>query len=232
LSCGLTLGFGVFALFTMATLAAGSLGEPVARLLKAIGYSFGFVFVIMSRTELFTEHTTLAVIPVLSGHSSFAKLGRLWGLVYVGNQIGIALFAGFMVITGPALDVMNPQQFADTATLFVDLSTTAMLSGAVLAGWLMALLAWILTSVGDTISRILVIFVVTFLIGVAHFPHIIAANGEVLAGMFTGAPVSLFEWARFIVLTTIGNVVGGVVFVALLNYSHVVRSADEIDAEV
>jgi formate/nitrite transporter FocA (FNT family) len=170
LSCGLTLGFGVFALFTMATLAAGSLGEPVARLLKAIGYSFGFVFVIMSRTELFTEHTTLAVIPVLSGHSSFAKLGRLWGLVYVGNQIGIALFAGFMVITGPALDVMNPQQFADTATLFVDLSTTAMLSGAVLAGWLMALLAWILTSVGDTISRILVIFVVTFLIGVVHFP--------------------------------------------------------------
>ena len=233
LSCGLTLGFGVFALFTLATLASGAFGEPVTRLLKAIGYTFGFVFVIviLSRTELFTEHTTLAVIPVLSGHSSLAKLGQLWGLVYLGNQIGITLFAGFTAVAGPALGITDPGIIADTATMFVDFSATAMITGAVLAGWLMALLAWVLTSVGDTISRIVVIFFVTFLIGVGHLPHIIAANGEILAGMFTGANVSLFEWARFIVFTTVGNVIGGVVFVALLNYSHVIRGSEEIDID-
>lgn len=115
--------------------------------------------------------------------------------------------------------------------MFVDFSATAMITGAVLAGWLMALLAWVLTSVSDTISRIVVIFLMTFLIGVGHLPHIIAANGEILAGMFTGANVSLFEWARFIVFTTVGNVIGGVVFMALLNYSHVIRGSEEIDID-
>jgi len=105
-----------------------------------------------------------------------------------------------------------------------------MFVGAILAGWLMALLAWILTSVGDTISRIVVIFVITFLIGVGHLPHIIATNGEIVAGMLAGADISVVEWLRFVVPTAAGNVIGGVVFVALLNYSHVVRGAEDLDS--
>lgn len=115
--------------------------------------------------------------------------------------------------------------------VFVDLSPVGMFVGAVLAGWLMALLAWILTSVGDTISRIVVIFVTTFLISVGHLLHIIATNGEIVTSILAGADISVVEWLRFVVLTTAGNVVGGVVFVALLNYSHVVRGSGEPGSE-
>jgi formate/nitrite transporter FocA (FNT family) len=230
LSCGLTLGLGTFALFLMGTLATGAFGAPIPRFLESIGYTVGFVLVIMSRTELFTEHTTLAVLPVLDRSASLSQLGRLWGLVYLGNQIGITLFASFLVVLGPALDVINTRLFVDVAMVFVELSAVGMFVGAVLAGWLMALLAWILTSVGDTISRIVVIFLITFLIGVGHLPHIIATNGEIVVGMLAGADVSIVEWLRFVVLTTIGNVIGGVVFVALLNYSHVVRGAGDLDS--
>lgn len=107
-----------------------------------------------------------------------------------------------------------------------------MFTGAVLAGWLMGLLAWILTSVRDTISRIVVIFLVTFLIGFCHLPHCVAANAEVIAGMLAGANISILDWARFLALTTIGNIVGGVVFVALLNYSHAVRGVDEEELDL
>jgi len=185
----------------------------------------------MSRTELFTEHTTLAVLPVLDGSASLSQLARLWTLVYIGNQIGISLFAGFLVVLGPALNVINPQLFIDIATVFVDLSPLGMFVGAILAGWLMALLAWILTSVGDTISRIVVIFAITFLIGVGHLPHVVATDGEIITGMLAGADISIVEWLRFVVLATVGNVIGGVVFVALLNYSHVVREAGDPDSE-
>ena len=186
----------------------------------------------MSRTELFTEHTTLAVRPALDGSASLSRLGRLWTLVYLSNQVGISLFAGFIVVLGPALNVINPQLFVDIAKVFIDLSPVEMFAGAILAGWLMALLAWILTSVGDTISRIVVIFVITFLIGVGHLPHIIATNGEIIVGMLAGADISIFEWLRFVLLTTVGNVIGGVVFVALLNYSYIVRGSDESDIEM
>jgi formate/nitrite transporter FocA (FNT family) len=43
--------------------------------------SSGFLFVILGRSELFTEHTTLAVLPVLDGRASLRQLGRLWGLI-------------------------------------------------------------------------------------------------------------------------------------------------------
>ena len=88
----------------------------------------------MSRTELFTEHTTLAVLPVLDGSASLSQFGRLWTLVYLSNQVGISLFAGFIVVLGPALNVINPQLFVDIAKVFIYLSPVEMFAGAILAG--------------------------------------------------------------------------------------------------
>lgn len=225
-ACGLNLGIGVFALFTMATQAGPLFSSVPTQILMAITYTFGFVFTIMARTELFTEHTTLAVLPVLDGEASIGSLGRLWTFIYAGNFVGGSIFAVLMVPSGPALELIQPSAFRDTAMLFMDLSTFGVLSGAVLAGWLMALLSWILTSVGDTISRVLVIVITTFLIGFGHLPHCVAGNIEVLAGMLAGAPISVPAWLGFLAVTTVGNIVGGVVFVALLNYSHVVYGTE------
>ncbi|MDX1747808.1 MAG: formate/nitrite transporter family protein [Halobacteriales archaeon] len=225
-ACGLNLGIGVFALFTMATQAGPLFSSVSTHILMAVTYTFGFVFTIMARTELFTEHTTLAVLPVLAGKASARSLGRLWTFVYVGNFVGGSLFALLMVPSGPALELIDPSAFRDTAMLFIDLSPFGVFSGAVLAGWLMALLSWILTSVGDTISRVLVIVITTFVIGFGHLPHCVAGNIEVLSGMLAGAPISVTAWLGFLAVTTVGNVVGGVVFVALLNYSHIVYGTE------
>lgn len=221
-ACGLNLGIGVFALFTMATQAGPLFSSVPTHILMSITYTFGFVFTILARTELFTEHTTLAVLPVLDGEASLSSLGKLWTFVYVGNFVGGSIFALLMVPSGPALNLIDPSAFGETAMLFVDLTPFAVFAGAVLAGWLMALLSWILTSVGDTISRIVVIVITTFLIGFGHLPHCVAGNIEVLAG----APISVAQWLQFLTVTTVGNIVGGVVFVALLNYSHTVYGTE------
>jgi len=222
LSCGLTLGIGVFSLLMVTTVLGPLFGDGAVYLLRSGAYTFGFVLAIMSQTELFTEHTTLAVFPVLSGDATSRSLGRLWALVFVGNIVGGTLFAGFISVSGPALDLIEPEVFMDVASAFIDLSPLAVITGAIMAGWLMALLSWIHTSVGDSISRIAIIIVCTFPIGFGHLPHCVAGNIEVIAGMLAGADISLLQWAQFLALTTVGNIVGGVVFVALLNYSHVV----------
>lgn len=222
LSCGLTLGIGVFGLLMFSSVLGPLLGEGAVRILRSGAYTFGFVLAIMSQTELFTEHTTLAVFPVLSGDADAQSLGRLWTLVFVGNIVGGTLFAGFLYVSGPSLHLIDQRAFVDSAMTFIGLSPTGVFTGAILAGWLMALLSWIHTSVGDSISRIAIIVICTFPIGFGHLPHCVAGNIEVIAGMLAGANISVGQWAQFLALTTLGNVVGGVVFVALLNYSHVV----------
>ncbi|WP_248895620.1 formate/nitrite transporter family protein [Haloplanus halobius] len=222
LSCGLTLGIGVFSLLMVTTVLGPLFGDGAVYLLRSGAYTFGFVLAIMSQTELFTEHTTLAVFPVLSGDATSRSLGRLWTLVFVGNIVGGTLFAGFISVSGPALDLIEPEVFIDVASTFIELSPLAVVTGGIMAGWLMALLSWIHTSVGDSISRIAIIIVCTFPIGFGHLPHCVAGNIEVIAGMLAGAQITLLQWAQFLALTTVGNIVGGVVFVALLNYSHVV----------
>lgn len=226
LSCGLILGIGVFGILMFTTVLGPTIGEGWARLLGSIAYTFGFVLAIMSQTELFTEHTTLAVFPVLSGEATVGSLGQLWAVVFTGNIVGGALFAGFVFVSGPALHLVDNRVFVDGATTFIELSTTGVFTGGIIAGWLMALLSWILTSVRDSISRIVVIGICTFPIGFGHLPHCVAGNIEVIAGMLAGAKISVLGWAQFLTITTAGNVVGGVVFVALLNYSHVVWGTD------
>lgn len=230
LTCGLTLGIGVFGLFMFTTELGPQFGEGVVHLLRSGAYTFGFVLAIMSQTELFTEHTTLAVLPVLSGEATVRSLGQLWSIVFVGNIVGGTLFAGFIFVSGPALDLIDQRAFVDVATTFIELSPTGVFTGGILAGWLMALLSWIHTSVSDSISRIIVIVVCTFPIGFGHLPHCVAGNIEVVAGMLVGADITLFQWAQFLTVTTAGNVVGGVVFVSLLNYSHVVWGTEGTDA--
>src|SRR5205823_3719606 len=93
----------------------GALPRPVERLLVANLYSVGFIFVILGRSELFTEQTTLAVLPTLGGRSSVSKLLRLWVVVWFANVLGAAAFAGLATLIGPMLGAIDPASFGTIA---------------------------------------------------------------------------------------------------------------------
>ncbi len=227
LSCGFDLGLGPLFLIGMGSALGSTLAAPVAKFPMALMYTFGFVYVVLGRTELFTEHTTLAVLPVLAGEESMAKLARLWGVVWGGNILAGAFVAPFIAIVGPRMHVVDRSVVVDVAAPFIELSPLGVFGGALVAGWLMGLLSWILTSAGDTISRLVVTVLTTFLIGYFHLPHCVAGNIEVLAGLIAGADISYVEWARFLAVSTGGNIVGGVVFVSAMKFAHVVRGIPE-----
>jgi len=222
-SAGLDIGFGPVLMAVILTLSPGGYGDLGTELLIASAYAVGFIFVIIGRSELFTEHTTLAVMPVIDGQASLAGLGRLWGLVYAGNIVGGAVFAGLLVTLMPNLGVASPEAFATIAHKLVDHDPGWLFVAGLLAGWLMGLLAWLLTAAQETISRLAVIWLVTASIGLLHLPHSIAGNVEVLFGVFVSPEVSVRNYAVFLALATAGNAVGGGVFVGLLKYGHVVR---------
>ena len=223
LSAGLDIGFGPLLMAVFLTLGTGAWGEFSLDLLVANAYAMGFIFVIVGRSALFTELTTLASLPVLARRASVGQLGRLWGSVYAGNIVGGVIFAASMVTLAPAYGIADPETFAEIARPLVDHDPEILFMGAVLAGWMMGLLSWLLMAAQDTVSRLLLVWLVTFGIGIGHLPHSIAGNVEVLAGALVSELISPVGYLRFLAIATGGNAVGGVVFVALLKYAHVVR---------
>ncbi len=220
LSAGLDIGFSVL-LMTTAMAAAGSHHHNLFyKLVVASSYSVGFVFVALGRSELFTEQTTLAVLPVLSGQSSFASLLRLWGIVYVANILGAIGFAALLAHIGPEAGFAHRSDFRRVAQRLVKPDGEALFVSALLAGWLMGLLSWLVTAARDTISQIIIVWIVASSIGFAHLAHAIAGSVEVLSGLFAGQGITWLDYGHFLFWATLGNAVGGTVFVALLKYSQ------------
>lgn len=226
LSAGLDIGFSLFLMAVVKTRIEKELFSPtIAELLVANAYAIGFIFVVLGRSELFTEQTTLAVLPVLNRKASLGALGRTWAVVYVANLIGAAAFAGLAVLIGPMLGVIEPRVFGEIATSLTAHSALAIFLGAVLAGWLMGLLSWLVAAARDTISQVALVAIIATVIGFLHLPHVVAGSVEVLAGVFAGQGVTAADYGHFLLWTTLGNVGGGTVFVALIKYGHAIQAA-------
>jgi formate-nitrite transporter family protein len=226
-SAGLDVSLSLFLMVVVLALAQGQLSNALAEMLSAAMYSVGFIVVILGRSELFTEHTTRAVYPVLHRRASIARLLRLWGIIYISNLIGTAVFARLVTIVGPALGVVDVSLFGRIARQVVDHPWWVIFLSGTLAAWLMGLVSWLVSAARDTTSQILFVGIITWSIGVAHLHHAIVGSVEVLAGIFARQGVGLEDYWYFLLWASLGNTAGGFFFVALFKYSHATRRAAE-----
>ncbi|PPS42292.1 hypothetical protein B1A85_14770 [Chroococcidiopsis sp. TS-821] len=162
-------------------------------------------------------------MPVLDGRASIKSLSRLWGLIYIGNLVGVALFAGFATVIGPALGIVEPQIFGEIARDRVTHSWWVILFSGVLAGWLMGLLSWLIAAGRDTISQIFFVWLIVLAIKFCHFHHSISGSVEVLAGILTST-LGITSLFYFLLWSTIGNAIGGIFFAMLVRNSLVMSS--------
>lgn len=226
LSAGLDVGFSLFFMAVVYTLMMPVTPEPLTTFLVANMYSVGFIFVILGRSELFTEHTALAVFPLLDGRATTGQVGRLWGLVYASNLVGATLAALLAVNLGPRLGVIDPEAVQYIGHKMVDTSAGTMLLSAIAAGWLMGMVSWLVSAARDTTARIIVVWLITTGMGLAGLHHCIVGTTEVLAAVFSGGDTTMADFARFLVISTVGNTIGGVTMVALLKYGHASRTVE------
>lgn len=226
-SAGLVIGFSLLLMATMLTAVNETFSRPVIHILLSGMYCVGFVLVIMGRSELFTEHTTLAVLPVLDRRASLIQLLHLWGIVFAGNIIGATVFTIIITWISPVLGIVEPWAFVKIARSLIEHDLWVIFVSAVLAGWLMGELTWLLAAARDTISQVFFICLVTTSIGFLNLHHSIAGTVEVLSGVIISPDIHLLDFGRFLFITTIGNAIGGVIFVALIKYGHAVQGSEK-----
>jgi formate-nitrite transporter family protein len=222
LSAGLDIGFSLFLIAVAMTRFDGVLPPPVLALLTANLYAVGFIFVVVGRSELFTEQPTLAVLPVLNGKATITDLFRTWGVVYCANLAGAAAFAALAVVIGPALGIIDSAVFGRIALSFTEADGAVILMSGLLAGWLMGLLSWLVAASRDTISQIVLTWLIASVIGSTRLHHVVVGSVEVLAGVFSAQEVPVTKYLHFLFWTMIGNSIGGPFFVAIIKYSHAI----------
>ncbi|MCU4674302.1 formate/nitrite transporter family protein [Catenovulum sp. 2E275] len=216
-AAGMIICFTVMLVGIMASLTGDLSGFN--KIFVALVYPLGFILVILSRSQLFTEHTATAFYPVLDGKNSYLSMFRLWGVVILGNLLGGVLSASMLAMAEPVIHAKDG--YAIIAEHIVQFPFATLIISAILAGWLMALGAWLTLSTHSTSSQILCIYIVTFAIGLGGLHHSIAGTVELIVAYLTTEQFELLGIIRTIGIMLIGNAIGGSIFVALLNYSHI-----------
>lgn len=227
-AAGLILGFTVMAVAVMHELTAAVENPWVARLAKAAVYPLGFVVCVMSGTELFTEHTATAVYPVLDRKSRFTMMLRLWGVVLLGNLVGAFMSAGLLAMADPV--VKAAEGYVELGKHMTTFSLGPLLVSGILAGWLMALGGWLILATNPNVAQIVSIYIVTFLIGIGGLHHSIAGAVEVFTAVLLSDALTLPGLLSSLSTVVVGNLIGGSVFVAVLNYGHI-RKSQEIEEQ-
>jgi len=219
LTAGLEIGFSIVLMGLLYTTFVEKVDSNVLHLIISLGYPLGFIFVIIGRSQLFTEQTSLAVIPFLKGVVNFSELMKLWTIVLTGNLIGGALFAMFITWIGPQREMISSEAFVEFAHALTKSSWYITLGSAVLAGWMMGLLGWLITTAQETISRVFIIVLITFVIGYGKLHHCIVGAVELVGGLLYTPNPDLALYASTLVFSILGNIIGGAFFVGVLKYS-------------
>jgi formate/nitrite transporter FocA (FNT family) len=216
LAAGLSMGFS---LVVLGLLRHGLPDAPWRPLIESFGYTIGFLIVVLGRQQLFTENTLTAVLPLLAAwdRASLVRLVRLWVVVLLANLVGAASFALLISIT-PTFQAYH-EAFLAIAHEAAEGSPWDLFSRAVFAGWLIGLMVWLLPAAGS--ARFFVVLVITYVVGLAGFAHVIAGSLEIFYAMLAGE-ISLAAYlGGFLGPVLLGNIVGGSALVALINHAQV-----------
>ncbi len=217
LAAGLAMGLTLVA---EAALRSHLPDAPWRPLVAKLGYSVGFLVVILGSQHLYTENTLMPVVPFMTRRTGARarKVGMLWIVVLIGNLAGALLFA----LAAAHTDAFKPEM----REAFTEIGKEALAGPfwtifvrGIIAGWIIALMVWMLPAAQT--AQIAVITIMAWLVGIGGFAHIIVGSVETLYLVMTGDLSMGGYVTRFMIPALLGNTIGGVVLVALVNHQQV-----------
>jgi formate/nitrite transporter FocA (FNT family) len=217
IAAGLSIGASLMA---KGILHAHLPDTPARFFIENLGYTFGFIIVIMARQQLFTENTVTAVLPIMHKPTlkNLGLLFRLWGWVLLGNVIGAAC-AALAFLYMPIFDESVRHAFISISEAIMENTPTEMFANGIISGWLIATMVWMFPSAGA--AKLWVIILMTYLVGIGDLTHIVVGSVEILYLVFAG----VIPWQAFIypfaLPTLAGNIIGGTFIFALISHAQI-----------
>ena len=205
---------------------AGALPEGSSRLVPSLAYPLSFIIIALGRYQLYTENTLTPVTLVLTRVASIPRLLKIWTLVLVANVIGTAI-AGFFFAKTSVFGPDTTEAALAIGKHTVSVGWNALFFRGIIAGWLVAGMVWLNHSARDATARVLIAFVLIYPIAAADLAHCIVGSSEAFYLVFKGELAVLPLLWGFLIPATLGNTVGGVLLVAILNHAQTEQMREE-----
>ncbi|WP_024681308.1 formate/nitrite transporter family protein [Pseudomonas syringae] len=227
LAAGLTMGLSLMA---MGLLKSRLEGIPGSHVISSLGYSAGFLAVILARQQLFTENTITAVLPVMSklNLANIGRLLRLWAVVLTGNLAGTLLVA-YVMLNLPIFDTSTDKAFLEIGRKVMENDLGQMFSKGIVSGWMIATMVWMIASMEN--AKIAIIVLITYLMALGDFTHIVVGSAEVSYLVFAREIAWKDFWFAFAGPTLAGNIIGGSFIFALISHAQI-RSEKDTTAKL
>jgi formate transporter len=243
---GAYVGFGGFLYTTVTFDSAAKLGLGVTKLLGGIVFSVGLMLVVIAGAELFTGNT-LMVSSVMSSKITFGKMIQRWGIVWVANFIGSILIALLFFYSGlwKTADGALGAAAVKIACNKLSLSFSEALWRGIGCNWLVCLAVWMALAARQTVGKIFAILFPVMAFVALGFEHCIANMYFIPTGILFvqkatlpavhGIDVSILGWVNLfwknLLPVTIGNIIGGAVFVGMSYWGAYVRPSEIAKAQ-
>jgi formate/nitrite transporter FocA (FNT family) len=219
---GLAAGIGISTSVLVEGIIRANLGSdhPYLTLIESLGYTFGFVLVILCRLQLFTENTITVVLPVLAepSRNRFYRSARLWAIVLTANLCGTFLTAA-IAVHGGILTVDTLAAILEISHHLATLTPAETFLRGIPSGFFIAAMVWMLPSAKG--SEVLVIAMFTWLIAAGGFTHVIAGSNEIFTLVLNGEMNIFTALIYHISPVLIGNILGGTGLFAMLAYGQI-----------
>lgn len=212
---GTFMGFSALGVGIITALLGSS---PHTYILSRMFYPLGFIVVILGRSQLFTENTLYPVALVLAEKRELWNTLRLWCIVLPSNVFGAFLFACLISLT-PALPHSIVHAIAQLGLEAANTPASTVFWSGVMGGWIIATTAWLVSSSHSITGSVMVIWVLTFVVGLGNFAHCIATSGEILSAVLT-KQIYWTAYPHWLLFAVLGNICGGVLMVTLLEYGQ------------
>ncbi len=224
LVAGFDVVFGVIALGTMTALLTPKLGPSAAHFFGAFGFGLAFIFIVVGRSELFTENFLVPITALRRGKLTLMRLVQLWTISPVMNILGGTALI-LIVSTEGVLPEGTAPAILETAVHIDDLPLWSAFCSAIVGGALITVMTWMVEGVGTVGGRIVVAWLAGVLLAMASLNHVIVVTLEMIFGMRFGTEITLGETGLNFVIAAAGNMVGGILFVTLTRTGQAIGSA-------
>jgi formate/nitrite transporter FocA (FNT family) len=225
LVAGFDIVFGVVALAATTAAMAPHFGPSAAHLFGSLSFGIAFIFIVVGRSELFTENFLVPITALRRGTLSTVKLAELWTISPVMNIAGGTALILIVSSHGVLPEGAAPA-LVDVAEKIGELGHWSAFLSAVTGGALITAMTWMVEGVGTVGGRIIVAWIAGFLLAIVGLNHVIVVTLELIFGMRFGADIGLDDVGLNFVIAVAGNMLGGLLFVTLTRTSQAIGSGD------
>ena len=212
---GAYVGLGIALIFAIGAPLAAS-GSPFTKVVMGASFGVALSLVILGGGELFTGNAMVLPLGRFAGGTSWLQLGRLWGWSFVGNLVGSIALAALLAASGSFASDPQRSFIESTAQAKMNLPFVVAFARGILANWLVCLAVWCTFRTTSDMAKLVMVFWCLFAFIGAGFEHSVANMTLLALALFQPHAESL-TWLGYInnlVPVTLGNIVGGAIFVA------------------